>query len=58
MAVITATKIKVPLISDVIAPNLSPIVAAAITKESVEVNRKPEAIKVLVSYQNFKKAPG
>jgi hypothetical protein len=48
--VITAARIKVPLMSDEIIPSCSAIFAAAITSDRVDVNKKEEAVTVFASY--------
>src|SRR5690606_8714341 len=55
---ITATIMKVPLISELITLILSAILAAAITKDNVDVNKNAEANTVLVSYHFFNISAG
>ena len=48
--VITALNTSIPEISGEIVPNCSAILAAAITRESVDVNKNADEIVVFISY--------
>lgn len=49
----TALKIKIPDVSDVIVFNCSAILATAMTRDKVDVSKNADAIVVLVSNQRL-----